>query len=59
MSYTEFLDMFPRKQMPEALVQRSMQLILLGLDYLHKARVVHTGMFSLSGTYNASLGPKN
>ncbi|EER39645.1 protein kinase [Histoplasma capsulatum var. duboisii H88] len=42
MSYTEFLDLFPDKQMPEALIQRSMQLILLGLDYLHKAKVVHT-----------------
>ncbi|EFE37763.1 hypothetical protein TRV_07602 [Trichophyton verrucosum HKI 0517] len=42
MSYTAFLDMFPGKQMPEALVQRSMQLILLGLDYLHKAKIVHT-----------------
>ncbi|KMP05674.1 hypothetical protein CIRG_05355 [Coccidioides immitis RMSCC 2394] len=42
MSYTEFLDLFPNKQMPEALLQRSMQLILLGLDYLHKAKVVHT-----------------
>ncbi|KAI1977516.1 hypothetical protein LOZ53_001539 [Ophidiomyces ophidiicola] len=42
MSYTEFLDLFPDKQMPQALIQRSMQLILLGLDYLHKAKVVHT-----------------
>ncbi|EEH03132.1 protein kinase [Histoplasma capsulatum G186AR] len=42
MSYTEFLDLFPNKQMPETLLQRSMQLILLGLDYLHKAKVVHT-----------------
>ncbi|KMU74406.1 hypothetical protein CISG_04479 [Coccidioides immitis RMSCC 3703] len=48
MSYTEFLDLFPNKQMPEALLQRSMQLILLGLDYLHKAKVVHTGITDLT-----------
>lgn len=63
MSYTQFLDMFPDKQMPEALLQRSMQLMLLGLDYLHKAKVVHTGMFpylvhSTTMQYNLSLGPK-
>ncbi|KAK2759103.1 hypothetical protein FQN54_003202 [Arachnomyces sp. PD_36] len=42
MSFTEFLDLLPENKFPEDLLQRSMQLILIGLEYLHQAKVVHT-----------------
>lgn len=47
MSYTEFLKLFPDKELPEDLLQRTMQLLLLGLEYLHQSNVVHTGMLHL------------
>nr|KMM70969.1 hypothetical protein CPAG_07278 [Coccidioides posadasii RMSCC 3488] len=37
-----FLICFPTSRCLRPLLQRSMQLILLGLDYLHKAKVAHT-----------------
>ena len=43
MSFAEFLDLLPENKFPEDLLQRSMQLILVGLGYLHQANVVHTG----------------
>ncbi|KAK2808640.1 hypothetical protein FQN50_004504 [Emmonsiellopsis sp. PD_5] len=42
-SFTEFLDLLPDNKFPETLLQRSMQLVLVGLAYLHRAMVVHTG----------------
>lgn len=47
MNYTEFLKLHPKYMFAKELVQRSAQLLLLTLDYLHQCNVVHTGMFSL------------
>lgn len=43
MSYTEFLKLHPKCMFAKELVQRSAQLLLLTLDYLHQCHVVHTG----------------
>lgn len=47
MSYTEFLKLHPKGMFSKELVQRSTQLLLLTLDYLHQCHVAHTGAFSL------------
>lgn len=43
MSFSDFLDMFPDRRLPEKLFQQSIQLVFLGLDLLHQAGVIHTG----------------
>lgn len=43
MSLTKFRNMFPTRTLDKKLLQQSLQLILLGLDFLHQAGVVHTG----------------
>lgn len=43
MSFTEFLELLPQNRFPKELAQRSVQLILIALDYLHRSNVVHTG----------------
>jgi len=45
LSYTKFRNIFPDKALNKLLLQQSLQLVLLGLDFLHQAGVVHTGMF--------------
>ncbi|KAK2757610.1 hypothetical protein FQN54_004579 [Arachnomyces sp. PD_36] len=46
MSYTEFLKLHPKCMFAKELVQRSAQLLLLTLDYLHQCHVVHTDISS-------------
>lgn len=42
-SLTEYRNRFPRKRLPENLLQHILRLVLVGLDFLHQAGVVHTG----------------
>ncbi|KEZ39044.1 hypothetical protein SAPIO_CDS10422 [Scedosporium apiospermum] len=42
LSYTKFRNIFPEKALNKLLLQQSLQLVLLGLDFLHQAGVVHT-----------------
>ncbi|PGH32490.1 CMGC/SRPK protein kinase [[Emmonsia] crescens] len=46
MSYTNFLKLFPEKMFPKDFVQRSIQLLLLAVAYLHQCEVVHTDISS-------------
>jgi hypothetical protein len=43
MNFTEFLRLLPQNRFPKELTQKSVQLILIALDYLHQCDVVHTG----------------
>lgn len=43
MSFTEFLRLLPQNKFPKELAQKSVQLILIALDYLHRCDIVHTG----------------
>jgi serine/threonine protein kinase len=43
MSYTEFMRLLPDNSLPTDLLQRSIQLLLVALDYLHQCDVTHTG----------------
>jgi hypothetical protein len=43
MSLTDFRNLLPQKAFDKRLLQQSLQLILLGLDFMHQAGVVHTG----------------
>lgn len=43
LSYTDFRNRFPEKGLNKELLQQTLQLVLLGLDFLHQADVVHTG----------------
>ncbi|OJD16413.1 CMGC/SRPK protein kinase [Emergomyces pasteurianus Ep9510] len=42
MTYTEFRNLLPDRVLDKALLQQTYQLILIGLDLLHQAGVVHT-----------------
>ncbi|KAF8870387.1 protein kinase [Gymnopilus junonius] len=42
MTYTQFRNLHPDRLLDQALVQQIIQLIFMGLDYLHKGDVVHT-----------------
>ncbi|KAM4060683.1 kinase [Hirsutella rhossiliensis] len=42
LTYTKFRNMFPDKALSKEILQQTLQLVLLGLDFLHQARVVHT-----------------
>lgn len=42
MSFKQFLGLLPEHKFPEDLLQ-SMQLVLIGLEYLHQPKVVHIG----------------
>lgn len=44
MSFTEFLKFLPLNRLSEHLTQRSVQLLLIALEYLHRCYIVHTGM---------------
>ena len=43
MSFNEFLRLLPQNRFPRELAQKSVQLILIALDYLHQCDVVYTG----------------
>jgi serine/threonine-protein kinase SRPK3 len=47
MSFTEFLNLLPQNKFAKDLVQKSIQLLLIALDYLHRCHVVHTGELSI------------
>ncbi len=42
MSWTEFLRLLPENRFEKDLVQYSLQLLLIAVDYLHRSGVVHT-----------------
>jgi hypothetical protein len=44
LSFTDFRNRFPENGLNKELLQQTLQLLLLGLDFLHQAGVVHTGM---------------
>jgi serine/threonine protein kinase len=46
-SFSKFRNLFPEKGLNIELLQQTLQLVLLGLDFLHQAGVVHTGMIYL------------
>lgn len=46
MSFAEFMGLLPQNRFPKDLVQKSIQLLLIALDYLHECHVVHTGKLS-------------
>lgn len=43
LTYTEFRTLFREKGLDKDLLQQSLLLVLLGLDFLHQVGVVHTG----------------
>lgn len=47
MNFTEFRNRIPNQAFPADLLQQSLLMILLGLDLLHQAGVVHTGQLML------------
>ncbi|KAI5203990.1 protein kinase [Aureobasidium subglaciale] len=48
MNYTEFRNRMPGQILPKRLLQQSLLMILLGVDLLHQAGVVHTGVTDMS-----------
>jgi serine/threonine-protein kinase SRPK3 len=46
MSFTEYLKLLPQNRFPKDLAQRSVQLLLIAVDYLHQCHVIHTGELS-------------
>jgi serine/threonine-protein kinase SRPK3 len=47
MSFSEFLNLLPQNKFAKDLVQKSIQLLLIALGYLHLCHVVHTGELSI------------
>jgi hypothetical protein len=47
MSFTEFRDLLPEKKFPKDLVQRSIQLTLIALVFMHENNVIHTGKYAI------------
>ena len=47
MSFTEFRDLLPGNKFPKDLAQRSIQLFLISLAFMHDNWVVHTGKLIL------------
>lgn len=43
-SFSLFRNLFPQKGLSPKLLQQTLQLVLLGLDFLHQTGVIHTGM---------------
>ena len=43
LTFTELRRIFPEKALNKDLLQQSLLMVLLGLDFLHQAGVVHTG----------------
>lgn len=46
LNYTKLRSLFPENCIPKHLVQYSLQILLVGLDFIHQTGVVHTGQFS-------------
>jgi hypothetical protein len=44
LTYTDFRNMLPDKAFTKVLLQQSLLLVVLGLDFMHQAGVVHTGL---------------
>lgn len=44
MTYTQFRNLLPDRMFDKVLLQQAYLLILIGIDFLHQASVVHTGM---------------
>jgi hypothetical protein len=55
MNFTEFLKLLPQHIFTKELLQRSLQLVLIGLAYLHECHVVHTGRFYRRLFYRVKL----
>lgn len=49
MNFSEFQDLLPDKKFPKDLIQRSTQLTLIALAFMHENNVVHTGKFIIQG----------
>ncbi len=45
LNFTDFRNLFQDKALNKELLQKTLQLVLVGLDSLHQAGVVHTGIF--------------
>ncbi|PWY85762.1 CMGC/CLK protein kinase [Aspergillus sclerotioniger CBS 115572] len=43
MTFTEFRDLLPERKFPKNLLQRSIQLTLIALAFMHENHVIHTG----------------
>lgn len=43
MTFTELRNYLPENRLPKRMLQTSVQLLLIALDYLHRNSVVHTG----------------
>ena len=43
MSFTDYLRLLPQNRFPKDLTQRTVQILLIALDYLHQCHVIHTG----------------
>ncbi|KAH9995941.1 kinase-like domain-containing protein [Xylariaceae sp. FL0662B] len=57
-SITEFRNMFPEKGLSKKLFQQTLQLVLLGLDFLHQAGIIHTDLSAnnlLLGVHDPSI----
>ena len=48
LTYSQLRSLFPEKGLSKDLLQQSLLMILLGLDFLHQAGIVHTGSSSSS-----------
>lgn len=64
LSYTDFRNMFQERELNTELFQQTLLLVLLGLDFLHQAGVVHTGIsdkwsLKLVAKMNPDISPKN
>ncbi|KZF20989.1 kinase domain-containing protein [Xylona heveae TC161] len=46
MTFTEFQNLLPEKKFPKDLVQRSLQLLLIALAFMHENNVIHTDISS-------------
>ena len=50
LTYNDFRSLFPEKALPKILLQQTLLMVLMGLDFLYQAGVVHAGLFvSLMG----------
>ncbi|KAG8423042.1 hypothetical protein J3459_009840 [Metarhizium acridum] len=61
LTFTKFRNKFPNKALNKDLLQQTLQLVLLGLDFLHQANVVHTDISPnniLLGSPDASIFQK-
>ena len=50
LNFTQLRNGFPKKSIPNQLVQHTMQILLIGFDFLHQVGVVHTGELILQTT---------